>query len=132
MDAAVNRLSDQVKRFDGRRLKVPGMRSGLFGRRLVPEKMAMKIKDRNDAPSRQRRGLNTTAGESLLRSEIAFWRELLVDCDGSAPPESIERMRQALALAEQRFLQFCRAEQVGGVSSTRPPGTSRAGSKYLH
>jgi hypothetical protein len=94
--------------------------------------MAMKIKDKCASPLRQRAGLNSTAAESLLRAEIAFWRELLVDCDGSVPPESIERMRQALALAEQRFLQLCRAGQAGGVSSPGPAGTSRAGAKYLH
>jgi hypothetical protein len=48
------------------------------------------------------------AGETLLRSEITFWRELLASCDGAQPPESIDRMRQALALAEYRLLSLYR------------------------
>ena len=41
-------------------------------------------------------GLN----EALLRSEISFWKELINTCDSSQPIDSLERMRQALALAE--------------------------------
>ena len=41
-------------------------------------------------------GLN----ESLLRSEISFWKELIDTCDSLQPTDSLERMRQALALAE--------------------------------
>jgi hypothetical protein len=42
------------------------------------------------------RGLNVT----LLRSEISFWKELIDTCDSSQSPDSLERMHQALALAE--------------------------------
>jgi len=42
------------------------------------------------------RGLN----EALLRSEISFWKELIHTCDTSQAPDSLERMQQALALAE--------------------------------
>lgn len=47
----------------------------------------------------------TQAGkESLLRSEIRFWRELIESPGAdSQPRESIERMHQALALAEYRL-----------------------------
>ncbi len=41
-------------------------------------------------------GLN----EALLRSEISFWKELIDTCDSSQPPDSLERMQHALALAE--------------------------------
>jgi hypothetical protein len=42
--------------------------------------------------------------EALLRSEIGFWRELIDTCEGSQPTESLERMQQALALAESRLM----------------------------
>ena len=44
--------------------------------------------------------------EFVLRSEVAFWRELVRDSGEAAPPASLERMRQALALAESRLRQF--------------------------
>lgn len=43
------------------------------------------------------------ANEAMLRSEIGFWRELIDSCDESQPADSIERMQQALALAETRL-----------------------------
>jgi hypothetical protein len=70
--------------------------------------------------------------ESLLRAEIAFWRELLSDCDHSVPPESIERMRQALALAEQRFLQVCQHRQAEAALHSGPLRACMAGGKVLH
>jgi hypothetical protein len=54
-------------------------------------------------------GLQGMAGETLLRSEITFWRELLASCDGSQPAEAVDRMRQALALAEYRLLSLYRS-----------------------
>ena len=41
--------------------------------------------------------------KALLRSEISFWQELIDSCPKSHCPESLERMRQALALAESRL-----------------------------
>lgn len=42
--------------------------------------------------------------EALLRSEVAFWRELIAASDLAVQPSaSIERMHQALALAESRL-----------------------------
>ena len=70
--------------------------------------------------------------EALQRAEIGFWRELLQECDHSVPPDSVERMRQALALAERRFLQLCREAGVRGGSSACPRGTSPEDGKYLH
>jgi len=43
--------------------------------------------------------------QALLRSEIGFWRELIESCQESNPPDSIERMRYALALAESKLVQ---------------------------
>lgn len=41
--------------------------------------------------------------ETLLRSEIGFWQEM-IDCrDESMAPEALERMEQALALARSRL-----------------------------
>lgn len=47
--------------------------------------------------------------ETLLRSEIAFWRDMIDSCDADHPPESLERMRQAQGLAEFRLLELYRA-----------------------
>jgi len=69
--------------------------------------------------------------ESLLRAEIAFWRELLSECDRSVPPESLERMRQALALAERRFLQIeGRRAEASACHAPLPHGA--AVGKVLH
>lgn len=46
-------------------------------------------------------------GENLLRSEIEFWQEIIETCPVTQPPESIERMHQALALAESRLEKLC-------------------------
>jgi hypothetical protein len=60
-------------------------------------------------------GLQCAAGETLLRSEIMFWRELLASCDDAQPPEAVDRMRQALALAEFRLLRLYRPEHRARV-----------------
>jgi hypothetical protein len=70
--------------------------------------------------------------EVMLRAEIGFWRQLLSGCDQAVPPETIERMQQALALAELRFLQLQRDVQADRVSCAGPVWASRAGSKALH
>ena len=41
--------------------------------------------------------------EALLRTEIGFWRDLIESCQETDPPERVERMRFALALAESRL-----------------------------
>lgn len=58
------------------------------------------------------------AAEALLRSEIEFWRELIDSCPDNHPEESIERMNQALALAESRLSSL--------------PGSSRPVSNVYH
>lgn len=62
--------------------------------------------------------------EFLLRSEVSFWRDLVTGSGDAVPPASIERMRQALALAESRLLQLYRGEGGGIRSIDRPVGTS--------
>ena len=52
--------------------------------------------------------------EAMLRSEIGFWRELIATCGETQSPESLERMEQALALAESRLLDLFRACRGAG------------------
>ena len=54
---------------------------------------------RMQEPTSVERGIST----ALLESEIGFWQELIESCGESDSPESIERMRYALALAETRL-----------------------------
>lgn len=72
------------------------------------------------------------ASEALLRAEISFWRDLLNSCDRYMPPESMERMQQALALAELRFLQLHGPDRAGPASCAGPIWTSSAGTRFLH
>jgi hypothetical protein len=84
--------------------------------------------------SADERSQHASAGscEVMLRAEIGFWRELLSSCDQTEPPENVERMQQALALAELRFLQLQRDVQAGRLSCPGPVWASRTGSKSLH
>ena len=43
--------------------------------------------------------------EALLRSEIIFWRDMIETSQQTETRDSLERMRQALALAESRLAQ---------------------------
>jgi hypothetical protein len=55
--------------------------------------------------------------EALLRSEISFWQELITSCDGTQAPETLERMHQALALAQRRLERL-----FGGYQRARTSG----------
>ena len=72
---------------------------------------------RQAQPSGTEYGIN----EALLRSEIGFWRELIDSCADSQPPESIERMHQALALAESRLACLFETYQQAGRAGLEPP-----------
>ena len=48
-------------------------------------------------------GVQRGISEALLKSEIGFWREMIESCQETDPPDSIERMRFALALAESKL-----------------------------
>jgi hypothetical protein len=74
----------------------------------------------------------TQTSETLLRAEIGFWWELLNDCDDALPPESVERMRQALALAEHRLMQLFAEHSASRGSSVGPARTSRPAGCFLH
>ena len=91
--------------------------------------------DYDDNPYRAGDGINQTdagTSETLLRAEIDFWRRLLGDSDCLLPPESIERMRQALALAEHRYLQLFGDHSTDRRSSVGPARTSLPGRRFLH
>jgi hypothetical protein len=70
--------------------------------------------------------------EILLRAEVAFWREMIGSCDADHPPASLERMQQALALAEYRLLRCFRADIGPAATTGGPGGTSDSGSGFLH
>jgi hypothetical protein len=86
------------------------------------------VADADTAPARRREAQS----DILLRAEIGFWRDLLEAADHSVPAESIERMQQALALAERRLLQLFGNRAVPAASSTGPESTSDAGPQSLH
>ena len=44
--------------------------------------------------------------EAVLRSEIAFWQEMIGSATSQLPEEAVERMRHALALAERKLAHF--------------------------
>ena len=70
--------------------------------------------------------------EVLLRSEVLFWREMLTRECGSLPAESLERIRQALALAEYRLMAVVLESGGPGRSSDGPGPTSRGRDEALH
>lgn len=49
--------------------------------------------------------------EDNLNTEIEFWRELIHDRTRDCPQETLERMQQALALAERK-LQLLRLNEM--------------------
>jgi hypothetical protein len=55
--------------------------------------------------------------ETMLRSEVLFWQELIESSSDALPPESVERMEQALELARSRlsalFEEYRRHEIAG-------------------
>lgn len=92
----------------------------------------MKYDENETRADERSHQVSAGAGEVMLRAEVGFWRDLLSSCDQTVPPENVERMRQALALAELRYLQLQRTSQSGRVSCAGPVGTRRTVSKSLH
>ena len=65
-------------------------------------------------------GAGTGANEALLRSEIGFWREMIDSCADTQPEASVERMHQALELAEGRLMRlFENYKRASGNDSDR-------------
>jgi hypothetical protein len=70
----------------------------------------MAISEHNDSDRQGASGVERGITEALLRTEIGFWREMIVSCQETEPPDSIERMQHALALAEMRLGHLCKNE----------------------
>jgi hypothetical protein len=72
------------------------------------------IINENQDSSQHTHGIN----EALLRSEISFWDDMITGCGPSHPLDSLERMQQALALAESRLATLPRGSQHANASDT--------------
>ena len=48
--------------------------------------------------------------ETVLRSEIAFWQEMIESHCDALPPEAVERMHHALSLAKWRLTGMCKTD----------------------
>jgi hypothetical protein len=71
--------------------------------------------------------------QSVLHSEIGFWREMLHASDEHTPPASLERMRHALALAERRFKElFVHYKVAERIHDVRSRGDQRRGQDNVH
>jgi len=53
---------------------------------------------------------------ALLQSEIEFWREVIATCPDTQSADSLERMHQALALAEARLARVA----ISSLSAVSP------------
>lgn len=56
---------------------------------------------------------NGVQAEGVLQTEIQFWQDMIASCKESLPPEAIERMQQARALAERRLKQSREVQETG-------------------
>jgi len=70
--------------------------------------------------------------EILLRTEVAFWREMIGSCDADYPTASLERMRQSLALAEYRLMRCFEAHVGLPGAKGSPDPTSGQGAGSIH
>jgi len=94
----------------------------------------MVMKNRHGAGAFNEMVVHTGAAQSeiLLRAEVGFWRDLIEGAGRTAPPESIERMQQALALAECRLLGLFRDRPAVVESRGGPESTSGTDPQYLN
>jgi hypothetical protein len=60
--------------------------------------------------------------EALLHSEIGFWQEMIDSSDESMAPDQLERMQQALALAESRLAGLFRHYRQARDRTDHPSG----------
>ncbi|MBT8047347.1 MAG: hypothetical protein HKN57_04205 [Xanthomonadales bacterium] len=63
----------------------------------------MASNDRDECNRQNTGGCDAQPEVAMLRAEISFWQDLIEACPDSQSPDSIERMKQALALAEFRL-----------------------------
>ena len=94
--------------------------------------MAMKPNNNDGAGRDLPPWMEPGRSELLLRSEVAFWRDLVASSGDTLPPESFERMQQALALAERRLLQLYNANCDRPRSSNGPARASETGSASIN
>ena len=64
--------------------------------------------------------------QSLLEAEISFWQEMIKFCDPSITDESLERMQQALALAQTKL-----NHQLSSHKSERKSGECPGSNVYF-
>ena len=84
--------------------------------------------DTEDTESQRQAVTGTEYGinEALLRSEIAFWSEMIESCDKTQTADALERMHQAMALAELRLSGlFDTYRQSGRAGLKRPSNVYR-------
>jgi hypothetical protein len=84
--------------------------------------------DTEDMGSQRQATTGTEYGinEALLRSEIAFWSEMIESCDETQTADALERMHQAMALAELRLSRlFDTYQQSGRAGLKRPSNVYR-------
>ena len=61
--------------------------------------------------------------ESLLKSEISFWQELIRHPSSTMTEESMERMNQALALAQTKLRKYALPQDTG-IRELAPQSTN--------
>ena len=61
-----------------------------------------------------RPGPGNPTESDLLRSEIAFWQEMIETHCSDMPPDALERMRFALALARKRLAESSDPAKIRG------------------
>jgi hypothetical protein len=59
---------------------------------------------------------------SLLIAEISFWQEMIKFRSATTTVESLERMQQALALAQSKLKNFSIPDQTAGSTEGLPAG----------
>jgi hypothetical protein len=91
----VNRLSEAVKRPAAARRKVPLTHS--MGN-VMGNSQSANLQAEGEEPG------DLQPSETALRSEVAFWREMIGARSEALPAEAVERMHHALALAEHRIV----------------------------
>jgi hypothetical protein len=64
-------------------------------------------------------GVQLGISEALLRSEVEFWCELIESCEENESPDSLERMRYAMALAESRLASVLEPDRKTSTKPTR-------------
>lgn len=73
----------------------------------------------NEAQKQALAGTEYGINEALLQSEIEFWREMIDSCELIQTAESLERMSQAMALAETKLSNLFETYRKTGRAGAR-------------